>query len=113
MHAGQDRPGPQLLDRPPQDPRPGRIEPHEAPVGAHAAQQVAGELPEAGAVVRDLPQPFAESLIRHMSKSPPTTTLPFAPMVPGTLASQLSEERERFRLLVDGVKDYAIMMLDT
>ena len=34
-------------------------------------------------------------------------------MVPGTLASQLSEERERFRLLVDGVKDYAIMMLDT
>src|SRR4051812_37031623 len=30
-----------------------------------------------------------------------------------TLASQLLEERERFRLLVDGVKDYAIMMLDT
>jgi PAS domain S-box-containing protein len=34
-------------------------------------------------------------------------------MTGGTLASQLSEERERFRLLVDGVKDYAIMMLDT
>jgi PAS domain S-box-containing protein len=33
-------------------------------------------------------------------------------MAPGTLASQLSVERERFRLLVDGVKDYAIMMLD-
>jgi PAS domain S-box-containing protein len=30
----------------------------------------------------------------------------------GQLASELSEERERFRLLVDGVKDYAIMMLD-
>jgi PAS domain S-box-containing protein len=34
-------------------------------------------------------------------------------MAGGTLASQLSEERLRFRLLVDGVKDYAIMMLDT
>jgi PAS domain S-box-containing protein len=34
-------------------------------------------------------------------------------MTGATLASQLLEERERFRLLVDGVKDYAIMMLNT